>query len=207
MSVETPTTILLSGSLARQFGRRHSLVVGSAAEAVRALCAMLPGFKRYMVNAKDRGLEFAVFAGKRNLGLEQLHDPCSKQVIRLIPALRGAKNSGWLQTVIGVAVIVVAGIASGGTGFAALGAGFSAGGIYGVAANIGLAIALGGVSQIIAGTPRGLGTKEESSNQPSYSFSGVVNVLAQGGCVPVGYGEMIVGSAVISAGIYAEDQQ
>ncbi|WJI14946.1 tail assembly protein [Pseudoxanthomonas winnipegensis] len=206
MQVETPTTILLSGSLARQFGRRHSLVVGSAAEAVRALCAMLPGFKRYMVNAKDCGLEFAVFAGKRNLGLEQLHDPCSKQVIRLIPVLRGAKNSGWLQTVIGVAIIVVAGVASGGTAFSALGAG-AAGTAAGYAASLGLAVALGGVSQIIAGTPKGLSTREESSNQPSYSFSGVVNTLAQGGCVPVGYGEMIVGSAVISAGIYAEDQQ
>lgn len=203
MSVETPTTILLSGSLARQFGRRHRLVVSSAAEAVRALCAMVPGFKRYMIEAKDRGLHFAIFTGKRNIGLDQLHDPCSKEVIRLVPVLRGAKNSGWLQVVIGVAIIVVAGIATSGAAFGAIGAG----GFAGVAANVGIAIALGGVSQIIAGTPKGLGTREESSNQPSYSFGGVVNTQAQGGCVPDGYGEMIVGSAVISAGIYAEDQQ
>lgn len=203
MSNETPTTILLSGSLARQFGRRHQFVVDSAAGAIRALSAMIPGFKRYMIEAKDRGLHFAIFTGKRSIGLDQLHDPCSKEVIRLVPVLRGAKNSGWLQVVIGVAIIVVAGIASNGAAFGALGSATA----WGAAASVGLAITLGGVSQIIAGTPKGLGTREESSNQPSYSFGGVVNTQAQGGCVPVGYGEMIVGSAVISAGIYAEDQQ
>ena len=34
-----------------------------------------------------------------------------------------------------------------------------------------------------------------------------VNVTAQGNPVPLLYGEMIVGSATISQGIYAEDQQ
>ena len=39
-----------------------------------------------------------------------------------------------------------------------------------------------------------------------HNFNGPVNTTAQGNPVPVIYGEMIVGSATISAGIYSEDQ-
>ena len=39
----------------------------------------------------------------------------------------------------------------------------------------------------------------------SYTFSGPVNTTAQGQPVPVGYGRLIVGGAVISAGITTEE--
>jgi len=39
----------------------------------------------------------------------------------------------------------------------------------------------------------------------SYVFNGAVNTTAQGHPVPVGYGRMIVGSAVISAGIDVDE--
>jgi predicted phage tail protein len=42
-------------------------------------------------------------------------------------------------------------------------------------------------------------------NKPSFLFDGPVNTIAQGHPVPVGYGEMYVGSAVISAGIVTEE--
>ena len=41
----------------------------------------------------------------------------------------------------------------------------------------------------------------ELDPQESYSFSGIQNVSKQGVAVPVVYGETIVGSVVISAGI------
>lgn len=44
-----------------------------------------------------------------------------------------------------------------------------------------------------------------SSNQPSYVFNGAVNTESQGHPVPLCYGRMRVGSAVISAGIEADD--
>ncbi|HCW20974.1 MAG TPA: phage tail protein, partial [Achromobacter sp.] len=53
---------------------------------------------------------------------------------------------------------------------------------------------------------RGLSTRDSPDNGASYNFNGPVNTSAQGIPVPVLYGRMIVGSAVISAGIYAEDQ-
>lgn len=53
--------------------------------------------------------------------------------------------------------------------------------------------------------PKGLKNGDSPDNSASYSFAGPVNTEAQGNPVPVVYGRMIVGSAVISAGIDAED--
>ena len=72
-----------------------------------------------------------------------------------------------------------------------------------LAFSVGVSLALGGVAQMLAPQPKFDGPQEEQ--QPSYVFNGAVNTTAQGQPVPVGYGRMIVGSAVISAGISVED--
>jgi len=46
--------------------------VKSPAEAIKALCVQIPGFERFLSNAKSRGLEFAVFRDKRNIGEKEL---------------------------------------------------------------------------------------------------------------------------------------
>ena len=57
----------LYGALGAEFGRLHRLVAGSAAEAVRALRALLPGFERRMLDSGDQGVRYACFIGRRNL--------------------------------------------------------------------------------------------------------------------------------------------
>ena len=56
------TTILLYGQL-RRFGRSFRLSVRTPAEAIKALCVQIPGFERFISNAKSRGIECAVFRG------------------------------------------------------------------------------------------------------------------------------------------------
>ena len=46
---------------------------------------------------------------------------------------------------------------------------------------------------------------EKPENTPSTYFDGAVNTTAQGHPVPIGYGKLIVGSAVISAGLTVEE--
>ncbi|PXV41283.1 phage tail protein, partial [Salmonella enterica subsp. enterica serovar Newport] len=46
-----------------------------------------------------------------------------------------------------------------------------------------------------------------ADNRASYAFGGVTNTAAQGYPVPLGYGKRRIGGAIISAGIYVEDQQ
>lgn len=197
-------SIRLYGKLGSRFGRVHRLAVSSAAEAVRALGVLLPGFTRFMAEAKDKGLAFAVFYGKRNIGESELRDPPSDNDIRIAPVIQGSKSSGLVQTVLGVALIAAA-VFMPATAPAA-GSLFAAGGAT-VAGNIGIALALGGMAQLVAGTPKGLSSSEAAENRPSYSFTGVKNTVTQGNPVPLCYGEMVVGSAVVSMSIVTEDQQ
>jgi predicted phage tail protein len=203
-------TIRLYGTLGARFGRVHTLAVNSVAEACRALGVLFPGFDQFMAESKDKGIAFAVFHGKRNIGREEFNDPPGRSEIRIAPVIQGSKQAGRLQTVIGVVLIAVAsyfsgGLAAGGASlFGTTGAGAAAWGVVGA---VGISLALGGVAQMITGTPKGLGSQDSADNAPSYGFNGPVNTQAQGNPVPLGYGRLIVGSAVISAGIYAEDAQ
>ncbi|MGX2089264.1 tail assembly protein [Xanthomonas axonopodis] len=186
--------VRLYGVLRARFGKEFRLAVASPAEAIRALSVQLPGFQAFLMGAKDRGLTFAVFNGRRNLAEDQLHDPPGDDAIRIAPVLQGSKRGGVLQTIIG-AVLIVAGALLITTPF----------GVPLISA--GVSMVIGGVVQMLSPTQKGLGTQDSPDNRPSYAFNGPVNTQAQGNPVPVAYGDTWTGSAVISGGIFAEDQQ
>lgn len=196
-------TVRLYGKLGTKFGRTYKLAVGSASEAVRALSAMIPGFESHITNSQDRGVGYAVFIGKQNVSMEQLGDPVGNDDIRIAPVMTGSKKGGIFQIVLGVALIATA-FMTGGASLTFMGM-FTAGGMTGTLAMAGLSMVLGGVAQLLTPTPKGLSAKDGPENTPSNSFNGPVNTQAQGACVPVLYGRLIVGSAVISAGIRIED--
>jgi len=197
-------SVRLYGWLGAEFGRVHRLAVRNTAEAVRALCVVLPGFEKALADSEARGVRYACFLGKRNIGTDDLHQPCGDDAIRIAPVPAGAKNGGLFQVVLGAALIVASFYFPPAAGFAALG---TQGAIVApMMLGMGVSLAMGGVAQLLSPQQRGLSTRDSPDNGASYNFNGPVNTSAQGIPVPVLYGRMIVGSAVISAGIYAEDQ-
>ncbi|TDX18477.1 putative phage tail protein [Buttiauxella sp. BIGb0552] len=193
-------TVLLSGSLAALFGRVHRLVIDTPAEACRALSVTIPGFETFMQNAHLKGLRFAVFKGRHNITKEELKHNSGDEVIRIVPVIAGSKRAGVLQTVLG-AVLVVAGVLIGY---------FSAGTMsafgYGMA-KFGAAMMIGGVAQMLSPQAKGLASRQDPDNMPSYAFGGPVNTVAMGNPVGVAYGLRERGGAIISAGIYTDDYQ
>lgn len=189
------TTIRLYGALGARFGRVHKLAVQTSAEAVKALCVNFDGFESYLMNAKKNGMVFAVFRGKRNIGVEDYQNLGGNNDIRIAPVMEGAKKAGMFQTILG-AVLIVAGVALSFTPFAAATP-------YLVSA--GISMTAGGVFQMLSPQPKGLRGREDPDNKPSYAFGGAVNTIAMGNPVPVLYGEREIGGAIISAGIVAED--
>lgn len=188
-------TIRLYGKLGTRFGRVHRLAVANAAEAARALCVLLPGFKQELLTSEERGIRYAVFVGKENIGEERLREPPGGQDIRIAPVLQGSKRGGVLQVIVGVALVVVGAVVS-----------YFGGGLGAPLMKLGAAMILGGVVQMLSPQPKGLSARDSPDNGASYNFNGPVNTTAQGNPVPILYGRMMVGSAVISGGIYAEDQ-
>ncbi|WP_186142369.1 tail assembly protein [Burkholderia gladioli] len=196
MQNEKLRTIRLYGIIGKRFGREFRLAVSSTAEAVRALDVIVPGFRAFMLNAKDNGMAFAVFNGRRNLTEDELKHPVGDEDIRIAPVLIGSKSGGLFQTILGAALIAVAYFNPGG---------FLTGPLISGAYGLGASMALAGVTQMLSPQTRGLASTS-GENGTSYYFNGAVNSVSQGDCVPIVYGRMRVGSKRISAGIYAEDQ-
>lgn len=185
-------TVKLYGPMRKRFGREFQLAVSNPAEAIRSLCVQVPGFKEYLFNSKAAGLTFAVFTGKRNIGEKDIESPSGNDEIRIAPVIEGSKRGGLFQTIFGVALIAISVIAP-----------VTAPYLLGM----GVSMVIGGVVQMLSPQPKGLGAKDDPNNMPSYTMNGAVNTQAQGNPVPACYGgPLIIGSATISGGIFAEDQ-
>ncbi|XAZ48311.1 tail assembly protein [Pseudomonas simiae] len=180
-------TIRLGGPL-RKFGKEFTLSVRSPAEAIKALCIQIPGLERYISSAKSRGLEFAVFRGKRNIGEAELGYQ-GRGVIRIVPVITGSKRAGILQTIVGAILIAASFI----PGFQAL-------------MPVGIALVAGGVIQMLSPQAGGLKTSAAPENTPGYAFGSAKNTTASGNPVSLCAGRRRWGGAIISAAIYAEDQ-
>lgn len=195
------TRIELGGILGKTFGKVHHRLISTTNEAARALAATIPGFEKFLITSQRRGLTYAIFRGKKNIGVDDLGFPATGEVIRIVPVIIGSKKAGLLQTILG-AVLVVVGVIGMTVGQAW---GGETWGPYALQAGVGLMA--GGVIQMLSPQPAGLASKQDADNRASYAFGGVTNTAAQGYPVPIGYGKRRIGGAIISAGIYVEDQQ
>jgi len=182
--------IKLYGPLAKFIGHRVLMAdVATAAEAVRFLIANWPSLEQHMADHHYR-----VSVGDDDLPIgeqpEQLHYPVGAAEIKIIPVVAGAGAAA--RIVAGVALVAASFLIPGSA--AVLGIGLKA-----LTASIGVGLALGGVAQLLTPVPQT--AKDEADPRKSYSFSGIQNVSRPGVPVPIIYGETLVGSIVISAGI------
>lgn len=199
--MEKRTVIKLSGSMAQRFGRAHRRALSSASEVFRALSSTVDGFEDYLREARARGLDFVIFRDRRNIGQEEFSLLGPGDELRIIPVIRGSKRAGIFQAVLGVALI------AGGIALGPAGAGLIGKGVALNVALVGASMALGGVVQLLSPQVAGMRMRQDPDNKPSYAFGGPVNTTASGNPVPLLYGQREIGGAIISAGIYAEDQQ
>ena len=182
--------IRLYGKLAKFIGKRVLYAdVATAAEAVRFLLANWPELERHMADQHYR-----VSLGTYDLAENELHDPAGQQDIKIIPVLAGAGAVG--RIIAGVALIALAIINP-----------FGAAAIFGTAIStivggIGVSLVIGGVAQLLTPVPKiAQGRDGDQDPRKTFSFSGVQNTSRQGTPVPIVYGETVVGSVVISAGV------
>ena len=125
-----------------------------------------------------------------------------REVFSITPVVAG---SGGVGRVIVGALLVTAAVLNPALGTAFLGTTTIFGTTVGLAAAglgaIGAGLVLTGVADIISPmSPPGLEASKEAAKLQNLSFSGVVNTARQGLPVPIAYGRVFVGSAVISSG-------
>ncbi len=200
--------VRLYGQLAKFIGKRVlEADISSAAESVKFLIANFPGVEQHIAQNHYR-----VQVAGTDLALEEVGLPIGADDVKLIPVVGGAGGKGAWKIIAGVTLIGVAILAPGagfglGSSFgfgAGAGAGFWAGAAA-FAGNIGVALVLSGVADMLTPTPKTPEFEDDPIN--SFSFSGVQNTGRAGTAVPVCYGEVLTGSVVISAELDVDQVQ
>ena len=189
------------GALRKRLGQcRFEFDVSTPAQAIKALCVNFPGLDKWLIDSEKDGVGYRVAISKEKVGegdMSPLFMPFSdREVFSITPVIAGA-GRGLGQILAGVAIV----------GLTLIPGGLPISGA--LATKIGLfggALILNGIATAISPQPNLDSTLDESVQLESFTFSNVVNTSKQGLPVPIAYGRVFVGSAVLSSGLDVDQQ-
>ena len=186
------------GALRKRLGQcRFEFDVATPAQAIKALCVNFPGLDKWLIDSEQDGVGYRVAVSKEKVteqNIAPLLMPFSdREVFSITPVVAGAGRGG-TQILIGAALIGASFIPGVGAFAAAL-------------QTVGLSLTLQGVATLISPQPELDSTLDESVQLESFTFSNVVNTQRQGMPVPIAYGRLFVGSAVLSSGLDVDQVQ
>lgn len=200
------------GALRELLGKtRFEFVADTPAQAMHALLVNFPQLEQWLIDSEKNGVAYRVTVGKQKIhndDVSGLFSPWSeREVFSITPVIVGAGRGGG-AILAGIALVALAVVTYGGslavsaagitakaglTGFAATGAALAASAVY-----AGGFLILSGVAQLLSPVPK---PPREATRLESNSFSGIQQTVRQGVPVPIAYGRVFVGSAVVSAGL------
>lgn len=197
----------LHGKLGEDLGKSWDLDVSSVAEALRAIDANTRKFRQWLINYKDQ-YEYEILIDNQNLFSDSpdfknyndiknseftLNINGKVQVIDIVPSIIGS-GGGIGKIFLGAAVVIGAVALAVFTPFIlpAVALGFA-----------GLGLIAAGTSELLSKPPPSIpftaqqinpiGGEGESGGPTSYLFNGPVNTVGEGGPVPIGYGQLVIG--------------
>ena len=180
--------IIFKGRMGELFGEVHRLNVKTVQEAVHAIDTMKGGLRKYLIDCTENDIYFTVQKGEEFLDYDTLDLELHEEDIIITPVPRGALSK-LMKVIVGIALIV---------------GGFMTGNIEGagkglqllssVMINVGIQLALQGIIELTTDEP------DELDEDKSQMFNGPINNTKSGIPVPLCYGEMEVGGAVVNFG-------
>ena len=207
------------GALRKRLGQcRFEFDVATPAQAIKALCVNFPGLDKWLIDSEKDGVAYRVTLGKEKVTEENVAPllmPFSdREVFSITPVIAGAGRgfgTFLLSAVLITTAILVPGAQFSAGGFQAVAVDGAAKATYAAslaagAGNVGIGLALIGVSQVLSPQPD-VPSIEESVQLESFTFSNVVNTSRQGMPCPIAYGRVFVGSAVLSSGLDVDQVQ
>lgn len=204
-------TVYLKGDMGERFGEKWSMNVANVQDIFKLIECQREGFRNYMIDCIDNGIDFTVQRGEEFIDETELMLSLGEEDLTVTAIPVGSKgNAGKL---IMAALLIYGGymlmqpsfVAGAGTaGTTASGTASVTASVTKVAATTGAKIA--GYTLMTLGTSLGLRTLGEmllpdakDPEDDSHLFGGPVNTTSQGGAVPILYGEMMVGGHTINA--------
>jgi predicted phage tail protein len=174
--------VRLHGPLAKHFGMSWTFDIRTPLEAVAAIEANRPGFRKMISDLADKGMVFRVRTRTHDYDNDDVTASLGRATrLDIIPIIAG--SSAGVRFVIGAVLVVV--------GYIVPGAQFLV--------PIGISMMIGAVVEWLTPQPK----KEdfEKKGLESWTISGPNNNADQGQPVPVIYGEVLTGGNPISSGL------
>ena len=197
------TQVTLHGILAKEFKKTFSLAIKRPKEVFDAISCTHSNFRNRVVELANQGVHFTLLVdGKKMTTIEELSIVSDNQQIDIVPLVCGAGKAG------AIIAIIALGVLTAGAGFAfGLTTGIGFGMTGATLVNIGVGIAMMGIQMALAPKPKmDRPSADVNSAKQSFLFSSKANTAEQGIPVPVGYGRLRVGSAVIQSTIKSYPQ-
>ncbi len=216
--------VRLLGDLGERYGAEHTYTnLRTPADAIKLLCINIPELQEELVHAHEHGIGYRLIQADADLGYEDLKLPLGSNDLILTPVIAGS-GDGIGRILIGAALVVGAFFTGGATiGLLGLAAPIAVSTVLG---GIGASLILGGVSQLLSpqpqipnlsgagrlGSPTATSTDgpqsivRGSDGRQSYAYTGAANTVGVGATIPVAYGEVLIGSHLLSANVDVTDE-
>ena len=216
-------TVRLLGELGQRYGVEHRYTnLRTPAEAIKLLCINHPELQQELITAHEHGIGYRVIQAETDLDYPDLRLPIGQHDLIVTPVIAGS-GGGVGRILIGAALVAGAFFTGGATiGLLGLAAPIAVSTALGA---IGASLILGGVSQLLSPQPtignlgsNRLGSGDSLSTdgpqsvtrgtdgRQSYAYTGAANTVGVGATIPVAYGEVLIGSQLLSANVDVTDE-
>lgn len=220
-------TVRLLGDLGERYGVEHEYHnLRTPAEAIKLLCINKPELMEELAEAHEHGIGYRMIQAGTDLDYADLKLPIGSNDLILVPVVVGSVDGGGGvgKIIAGVAIVALSfGIGAAFSAGVALGGFLGIGAIATATAAIGASLILGGISQMLSPQPviptlSGMGRAEATSTdgpqsvtrgtdgKQSYLYTGAANTVGVGATIPVAYGEVLIGSNLLSANVEIADE-
>jgi len=195
------TNVTIHGEFGEIYGTNHKFKVKKLLEITNALEANNPGVKNFLLSKFKDGLGYAFIdpqnPEKKWETPEQLSSANAPEEIHIVPTITGA----FVFTAIATIAVGIGGFVAGALG--ALGTALASGGVL---ANLAIGLLIPGIMSLFfpVETPKPQ-TAESKIDMSSYIFTNLENNSVQGFPVPLLYGELRVGSNIITTNVTSAD--
>lgn len=192
------TTVLLGGPLGKKYGKRFQFKLHRPVDVIKAMQCNFEDFVDTLQGLAEKGMQFRITqvdGGRQDMTLEDIAMTRESKVIRLSPVVAGASEQTSkantqlaISVVLAVAAVVVSQGAAGPWAATYLTSALAASSI---------SFAIQGALGHYSASQWKKNKRDARENKPSATFSNQENVTEAGGPVPVGYGQMLIGSTVV----------
>jgi predicted phage tail protein len=184
--------IIFKGRMGELFGEVHRLNVKTLQEGLHAIDTMKGGLRKYLIDCTENGVLMTVQKGEDFIGYEELAMELGKDDIIITPVPAGKGKSGIGKIIAAVALIALA-VMFPDLAFALGTKGFEVN-VSALLFQTGLILALSGIIDLTMDDP------DQLNEEKSQLFNGPINNTKSGVPVPLCYGTMEVGGAVVNFG-------